>query len=93
MPDDPLTTFPIAPPTKKTQEDLNVEVYENVFKKCLEAAGRLVYPGSDSDRENQVKIATAIFDRFYNDQTAMKAGATQAKAMIDAMTQVLEGRR
>lgn len=95
MPDDPLTTFPMAPPIKKTQEDLNVEVYESVFKKCMDAAERILYGrvGSNADRDHQVTIAAAIFDRFYNDQTALKAGGIQAKAMIDGMTQVLEGRR
>lgn len=85
----PLGILP--PAAAKTQEDLNVEVYEKVFKKCLGAAARIV--GPDLSRQNQVTIAVAIFDRFYNDQTAMKAGAIQAKAMIDGMTQVLEGRR
>jgi hypothetical protein len=93
-------SFPLPPPppksvAKKTQEDVNVEVYENVFLKCMGAADRILGGGNSSTarNENQVKIASAIFDRFYNDQSAQKAGAVQAKAMIDAMTQVLEGRR
>jgi hypothetical protein len=88
----------ISPPVKKTQEDVNIEVYEAVFLKCMGAAARIILhrQGDSIDntvRVNQVTIASAIFDRFYNDQTAMKAGAIQAKAMIDGMTQVLEGRR
>lgn len=86
------------PPPKMTQEDLNIEVYESVFLKCMGAAARIItarhgHNVSDMTRKNQVTIAAAIFDRFYNDQTAMKAGAVQAKAMIDGMNSVLEGRR
>lgn len=92
----PSETAKKAP--KKTQEDLNIEVYEKVFLKCMGAAARILTARHGSDptdasKRNQVKIATAIFDRFYNDQTAMKAGQIQAKAMIEGMTQVLEGRR
>lgn len=87
--------WPVTVPPKKTQEDVNVEVYENVFLKCMGAADRILGGGNSSTarNENQVKIASAIFDRFYNDQTALKAGGIQAKAMIEGMTQVLEGRR
>lgn len=90
--------LPIVAPVKKTQEDLNIEVYEKVFLKCMGAAARIVIARhgnavDDASRLNQVTIATAMFDRFYNDQTAMKAGAVQARAMIDGMNQVLEGRR
>lgn len=86
------------PPPKKTQEDVNIEVYEKVFLKCMGAAARIIthrHGGepTDESKDRQVQIAAAIFDRFYNDQTAMKAGQIQAKAMIDGMTQVLEGRR
>ena len=88
----------LAPVAVKTQEDLNVEVYESVFKKCMGAAARIIiarHGNSDNDasRLNQVAIAAAIFDRFYNDQSAQKAGAIQAKAMIEGMNSVLEGRR
>lgn len=83
------------PPIKKTQEDLNIEVYEKVFKKCMSAAERILGSRSSSNTEqtNRVTIAAAIFDRFYSDQSSMKSGQLQAKAMIDGMTQVLEGRR
>lgn len=86
---------PALAPMKKTQEDLNVEVYESVFKKCMGAADRITQAcyQNDTTKANQVAIAIAIFDRFYNDQTAMKSGAAQAKAMIDGLTSVLEGRR
>ena len=88
----------VTPSPKKTQEDLNIEVYEKVFLKCMGAAARIITHrhGSDPTEQSknlQVTIAAAIFDRFYNDQTAMKAGQIQAKAMIEGMTQVLEGRR
>lgn len=99
--------WPVTVPPKKTQEEVNVEVYEEVFKKCMAAAARIIVARhgdaltdasrlnqvTDASRLNQVKIASAIFDRFYNDQTALKAGGIQAKAMIEGMTQVLEGRR
>jgi len=94
MPEAPAT--PATPPPKKTQEDANIEVYEKVFLKCISAADRILgsrSTGSNTEQTNRVTIAVAIFDRFYNDQTAMKAGQIQAKAMIDGMTQVLEGRR
>lgn len=99
MLDNPPVTAPtVTPqPPKKAQEDLNIDVYESVFRKCLKAASKMaddltVSPGTEK-RALTVDIAKAIFDRFYNDQTAMKAGATQAKAMIDGLTQVIEGRR
>jgi len=97
-PEPAIAAWPIATPPKKTQEDVNVEVYENVFKKCMGAAARILIARhgegvTDAAKLNQVTIATAIFDRFYNDQSAQKAGAVQAKAMIDGLTQVLEGRR
>lgn len=91
------TPLPVNPPpcvsplVAKTQEEVNIDVYESVFKKCMDAADRVL--GDHRNTQNQIVIASAIFDRFYNDQTAMKAGAVQAKAMIDGMTQVLEGRR
>ena len=90
----PSTPPPVSP--KKTQEDLNIEVYEKIFLKCMSAADRILgsrTTGSNTEQTNRVTIAVAIFDRFYNDQTAMKAGQIQAKAMIEGMTQVLEGRR
>jgi hypothetical protein len=95
------TPLPVNPPpcvsplVAKTQEAVNIEVYESVFKKCEEAATRILGDSNNNDtsRQNKVTIACAIFDRFYNDQTAMRAGAVQAKAMIDGMTQILEGRR
>lgn len=85
---------PVSSPPKKTQEDVNIEVYEKVFMKCMAAGARIMNARYGTvNKEDQISIATAIFDRFYNDQTAMKAGQIQAKAMIDGMTQVLEGRR
>lgn len=88
----------VTPSPKKTQEDLNIEVYEKVFLKCMGAAARIITHRHGSEpteesKDRQVTIATAIFDRFYNDQSSMKAGQVQAKAMIEGMTQVLEGRR
>jgi len=91
-----MAETPATPPSpKKTQEDVNIEVYEKVFMKCMGAAERILNGQihNNAARESQVTIAVAIFDRFYSDQTAMKAGAVQAKAMIDGMNQVLEGRR
>jgi uncharacterized protein (DUF885 family) len=87
---------PVVP--KKDQEDLNIEVYKRVFKKCMAASKSVIGDrerGDDLDLwlGRQVEVAKAMFDRFYNDQTAMKAGQIQAKAMIDGMTSVLEGRR
>lgn len=89
---------PVSVPPKKEQEDVNIEVYEKVFLKCMGAAARIIThrhgdAPTEESKDRQVTIAAAIFDRFYNDQTAMKAGAVQAKAMIDGMTHVLEGRR
>lgn len=99
MPDSspPDAPLPVVP-AKKEQEDINIEVYEKVFLKCMGAAARIISfrHGSDPTEESkdrQITIATAIFDRFYNDQTAMKAGKIQAQAMIDSMTHLLEGRR
>lgn len=85
-------------PPIKDQVDLNIEVYKNVFRKCLIAAEALVIddiecgPGAER-RSMTVDVAKAIFDRFYSDQAALSSGKLQAKAMIDGMTSVLEGRR
>lgn len=97
MPDQEILP-PVTVPPKKTQEDVNIEVYENVFLKCMGAAARIIThrhgsEPSEESKDRQVQIASTIFDRFYSDQTAMKAGSIQAKAMIDGMTQMLEGRR
>jgi hypothetical protein len=97
MPDSSLPA-PLVPIERKDQEDVNIEVYEKVFLKCMGAAARILIKRqgteiSDEAKDRQIKIAAAIFDRFYNDQTAMKSGKIQARAMIDGMTQVLEGRR
>lgn len=88
----------VATPPKKDQEDLNIEVYERVFLKCMGAAARVIKhrhgtETTEEAKDRQVKIAAAIFDRFYSDQASMKSGKLQAEAMIQGMTQVLEGRR
>ncbi len=99
------TTSEVAPPSiatitppKKDQEDLNIECYERVFLKCMGAAARIITQRHGSDptdesKDRQVQIAAALFDRFYSDQVSMKSGKLQAEAMIQGMTQVLEGRR
>jgi hypothetical protein len=97
MPETPAAPA-TPPPIKKTQEEVNIDVYEKVFLKCMAAAARIIThrhgdTPTEESKNRQVTIAAAIFDRFYNDQTAMKAGQIQAKAMIDGMNQVLEGRR
>lgn len=98
VPAPPPQIFAPAPIPKKDQEDLNIEVYERVFVKCMDAAARIVShrhrdePLPES-RDRQVHIAKALFDRFYEDQNAMKQGKQQAEAMMAGLSQVLEGRR
>lgn len=68
------------------QEDANIKTYEKVFKKCMEAAGRIA-------NEKQVDIAIAIFDRFYNDQSTMRQAALQMKSMMEVVSSLIGGRR
>jgi hypothetical protein len=98
VPAPPPQVFSPAPIPKKDQEDLNIEAYERVFAKCMDAAARLISSRHRDEpqphsRDRQVKIAIAVFDRFYNDQASMKQGKQQADAMLQGLSQVLEGRR
>jgi hypothetical protein len=82
----------------KSPEDMNLEVYESIFLKCMGAAARIITSRhgdtpTEESKTRQVKIAVAIFDRFYNDQNAMKQGKQQADAMLQGLTSVLEGGR
>lgn len=94
----PPQIFAPAPTPKKDQEDLNIEVYERVFGKCMDAAARIISSRHRDEpqpqsRDRQVQIAIAVFGRFYEDQNAMKQGKQQADAMLQGLTSVLEGRR
>lgn len=98
VPAPPPQIFAPAPIPKKDQEDLNIEVYEKVFVKCMGAAARIIIhrhgdTPTEESKDRQVTIATAIFNRFYEDQNAMKQGKQQAEAMMAGLSQVLEGRR
>jgi hypothetical protein len=93
----PPLNLPVST-TPKLPEDLNLEVYESMFLKCMGAAARIITKRhgdtpTEESKDRQIKIAIAIFDRFYNDQNAMKQGKQQADAMLHGLTQVLEGRR
>ena len=83
----------VATPVKKDQDDLNIEHYERVFSKCMCAAGRMLRQEVSGGIDLKVTIATAIFDRYFNDQSTLKAGQNQAKSMMEGLTQLLEGRR
>lgn len=92
----PPAPMNVAP--KKEPEDINIEVYKKIFEKCLIAAddvvvSRLLSVHGDERRNMTLEIAKTIFDRFYDDQNALKQGRQQAEAMLQGLTQVLEGRR
>lgn len=98
------SALPVAPeptaesPKMKLPEDLNLEIYSKLFDKCLVAAESLVSKRLRTEKETErqkmtLDVAKTIFERFYNDQNAMKQGKQQAEAMLHGLTQVLEGRR
>lgn len=77
-------------------EAQNIAVYERVFEKCLKAADRLIKEKGFSEgterRAACLQVATTVFKRFYDDQSAIQGAERQAKAMISSMASVLESR-
>lgn len=75
----------------------NIARYERVFSKCLDAAQRVAqqkFTGitAVATQELALEIATAMFKRFYADQSAIQGAERQARSMITALTSIMEGR-
>lgn len=65
------TGAPEAPPkdTKAvTQSELNLVMYERVFKESIESARRILQEGDGSFTPEVRALATTLFDRYFDDQ-------------------------
>jgi hypothetical protein len=76
-------------PLNEANEHRNVRAYSRIFRKCLEEA-RLVEP---VDAAVQLKIATTLFERYYQDQVRLALEAKKWQAVepfIDDIKKLLE---
>lgn len=94
----PETPQPSATTRAHDAEDINIEYYTRVFGKCLEAAegvvrNRLTSTVGDERRRLELDVATALFNRFYEDQAAIQNAERQARAMVSGIHSALESRR
>ncbi len=97
----------VAPPAaskvvKKSVEDLNIEIYERVFWKCMGAAARVMIAcdGKEVTAEvtagvmsSQVTIASEMFNRYFEDQAQVTGAERNTKATVKAVSDILESRR
>lgn len=94
-----VVAAPPPPPSRnvaipKDQVDLNIEVYEKVFGKCIEAATRLLEERQmDYSTAQKVEVAKAIFDRFYQDQGIITQANIQSEKVVSSISRLFEGRR
>lgn len=69
-------------------EALNIEAYERVFRKSIDAAERI---GRDKgyDADQVLEVARTIFDRFYTDQGVITQAEKSAQAVVKTVSSVL----
>lgn len=76
----------LAPPQPTlTQEELNLRAYERVFKQSMESAWRILgyeelpSPVDPSVRAEVHKLATTLFERYFEDQVKLGEDTRKAK--------------
>ena len=84
----------VASPAPPDVERANLEVYERVFRKCIDTADRILHDHNSMNQGNaRLELAKVLFERFYSDQATITQAEKNAQAMVKSMTAIMESRR
>lgn len=76
-------------PAADDQTALNIARYANVYQVCLGQARRIAEDQGAIPRDDTVRVAETLFDRFFADQVEMR----NKENMLDRFAPIIEAAR